>query len=375
MNDEASCLGVYIHIPFCRTRCPYCDFVSNAIPGIVPLEFVNALCGEIRSYSGPKDIASIFVGGGTPSLLTSSDLEKIFDALLSVFNFHVPEITLEANPDDINSALVREWRVLGINRVSLGVQSLDTSTLRYLGRRHNDSKALKAIEIVAAEFDNWSMDLIFGAPPMAAWRSTLEKVVQIQPPHISAYSLTYEPSTPFGSRMEEAFDEEQMLFSFRESEKFFSAYDHYEISNFARPGFQCRHNLLYWHNDEYAGFGPGAFSYIGGRRMCNTPDLALYIKEQGANLQTEVLCVREQKIETLIQHFRLREGIAEAYYKKRFGESIDYVFEGPLNALQKRGLIRRLEGYICPTDQGFYLNNEIGLALVDVPETCSQSGG
>lgn len=367
MTHEMPARGVYIHIPFCRTRCPYCDFVSNAIPGAVPSEFISALCEEIHNYAGPTAISSIFFGGGTPSLLNLADLEKIFQALLSVFNVSSSEITLEANPDDVSAELARGWRAIGFNRVSLGVQSFDDATLQYLGRRHDASKAFRAVETVAAEFENWNIDLIFGAFPVEAWSSSLETALQMQPPHIAAYSLTYEPSTPFRQRMGEAPEDDQMLSLFQQTESLLSTYEHYEISNYARPGFQCRHNLLYWHNEEYIGFGPGAYSCLAGKRIRNSSLLNEYLAESAFKPQIEMLSRREEQIETLIQHFRLCEGISRKYYQKRFGEMIDEAFADPLEDLLKRGLLQQTQERIFPTAQGFYLNNEIGLALVDVP--------
>lgn len=365
-------MGIYIHIPFCRTRCPYCDFVSNTTPGEVPPDFVEALCTEINHYSGAFEVTSVFFGGGTPSLLSLRGLDRIFNALTDRFTFRNPEITLEANPDDVSPVLVKQWQQHGVNRISLGVQSFDDATLHYLGRRHDAAKGLQAAHQIAEVFDNWNLDLIFGTPDTAAWMSTMQEAVLLNPPHIAAYSLTYEPGTPFGKRMDEALDDDILLRLYKEAESVLAAYDHYEISNFARPGFQCRHNLIYWHNDEYVGFGPGAYSCIAGNRMRNTTELKDYLMRPGRKTQEEPLSKGEQQVETLIQHFRLREGISEEYYQLRFGESWDDRFGATFERLIKRRLLRRVGGRLSPTRKGFYLNNEIGLALVDSPDSeCS----
>lgn len=361
-------IGIYIHIPFCRTRCPYCDFVSNAIPEAVPPVFIESLFEEIRRYDGPKDVVSIFLGGGTPSLLSPRDLEQLFNLLSNTFAFQNPEITLEANPDDVTPELAQCWMANHVNRVSLGIQSFDDCALRYLGRRHSAARAFHAAETVAALFTNWNMDLIFGVPVKGSWATTLETAVKFNPPHIAAYSLTYENGTLFEARIHEALDDDAMLALYEEAETRLSVYDHYEISNFALPGFQCRHNLIYWHNEEYAGFGPGAYSYIGERRMRNEPALDDYLKQPGKKLQKEQLTRHEQQVETLIQHFRLREGIDELYYEHRFGESVDSLFAASLRRLQQRGLLQRRHNRILPTRKGFHLNNEIGLALVNPEE-------
>ncbi len=371
MSPEPSTFGVYIHIPFCRTRCPYCDFVSTPLAaGAPPPAFVDALCREIRQFEGPRRVTSVFIGGGTPSLLSPDNLEQLFTAVLDTFQLCDPEITLEANPDDVTSALVRAWRSLGVNRISVGAQSFNNAALRYLGRRHRAAKARRALDMVANHFENWSMDLIFGAPPVSAWEETLATAVAIGPPHIAVYGLTYEPGAPFGSRAGEALDDDGMLACYQRAERALAGYDHYEISNFSRPGFQCRHNLVYWHNEPYVGFGPGAYSYIAGARMRNLTSLDDYIRAPGSEKTVEALSVHEQQVETLIQHFRLQSGISDTQFCKRFGVSFNDRFAGPLHALQERGLLRRLGDRLYPTRQGFYLNNEIGLALVDAsPET------
>jgi len=374
MSRETPTVDVYIHIPFCRARCPYCDFVSNAIPGRIPPGFITALCEEIYHYSGIVDAASVFIGGGTPSLLSLNDLDLIFQALTSVFVFQEPEITLEANPDDVSAGLVRGWQACGINRISLGVQSFGDETLRYLGRRHDAAKAVYALDLISEVFSNWNMDLIFGAPARPDWANTLKTALRFKPPHVAAYSLTYEMGAPFGKRIAEAPDGDAVLAQYKEAESCLAGYDHYEISNFALPGFQCRHNLIYWHNEEYVGFGPGAYSYLAESRMRNVESLSAYMEQPGRKSLVERLSIHEQQVETLIQHFRLREGLSEAYYQKRFGEPVEERFSVPLDTLQQRQLLQRRQGRITPTPQGFYLNDEIGLLLVDSPvAACDQA--
>src|SRR5690606_16353377 len=236
----AAMIGVYIHIPYCRTICPYCDFVKRRISGDVPDPFIAALCREIAEFSGPDRACSVFFGGGTPSLVRPESLETVLDALRRRFRLEAPEITLEANPDDITPDLVAAWRVLGVNRVSLGVQSFDDRVLRYLGRRHDAERARRACAVVAERFDNWSMDLIFGARPADAFEDTLRQCVALAPPHVSAYGLTYEPGTPFGRRADEAIDDEAYLCAFWTASERLEGYERYEISNFARPGYRCR---------------------------------------------------------------------------------------------------------------------------------------
>ena len=262
-------IGVYIHVPFCRTLCPYCDFNRVRIDGAPPDAFVDALVREIDAFDARREAETVFLGGGTPSLLAPGQLDRILEAVRRRFDLKAPEITLEANPDDVTETLADAWRATGVNRVSLGVQSFDDAALRYLGRRHDAETARRACRTVAARFANWSMDLIYGAHPPASWPATLTECVSFAAPHVSCYGLTYEPDTPFGARAREAIDEDTALACYRRSRELLAGYERYEVSNFALPGFRCRHNLYYWRNLEYAGFGPGAFSFIDGVRSMN----------------------------------------------------------------------------------------------------------
>lgn len=357
-------IGIYIHVPYCRTLCPYCDFVKLRTSGDAPDAYVEALCREIDAFEARRTVGSIFFGGGTPSLLSSVGLGRIMERLAHCFDMDQPEITLEANPDDVTEALVASWSGAGVTRISLGVQSFDASCLRYLGRRHDDAGARRACAIVGERFENWSLDLIFGAPPTEAWPRTVEEARAIAPPHLSAYGLTYEPGTPFERRADEAVDDETSLAMYNYLRDALEGYDHYEISNFARPGRRCAHNLIYWHNGEYAGFGPGAYSFIDGVRSRNVADVAAYLDAPGHRSEALHLDECEVRIETLIQHLRLRDGIAEATYAARFGRDLRRDFGPQLDRLMERGLVTHAEGRYWPTRLGFDLNNEIGLALV-----------
>jgi oxygen-independent coproporphyrinogen III oxidase len=357
-------LGIYLHIPYCKTLCPYCDFVKERSRTTVPEEFVAALCQEIEAFEGPREAVSVFFGGGTPSLLTEEGLEAILASLHQRFGLDGAEITLEANPDDLSPERVKTWRGLGVNRVSLGVQSFEEKVLRYLGRRHDADAARRACEWVGACFDTWSLDLIFGAPPVEAWAATLAEAVQIGPPHISAYNLTYEVGTPFEKRADQAIPDDIALRMFREAEEALGDYDHYEISNYAKPGHPSRHNLIYWHNEDYAGFGTGAYSYIDGIRARNAVTADAYLRAPGEKIEAEEIDSHATRLETLIQHFRLEAGMKKGYYEARFGNGVGQDFGDTLDALVARGLLAEDDVRIWPTPEGYYLNNEIGLALI-----------
>jgi len=358
-------IGVYVHIPFCRTVCPYCDFLRGPIEGSVPAEFVDAVCRELAAFGGRGEAKTVYLGGGTPSLLDVGGLARVLPAVRGCFTLADVEITLEANPDDCTRSLVDAWRDLGVNRVSLGVQSFDDRVLRYLGRRHDAAGAHRACELVAEHFENWGMDLIFGAYPLDAWPGTLDAAVAYAPPHVSTYGLTFEPGTPFGDRREEAVDDAAWLCMYRHTEAALAGYAHYEIANFARPGRECRHNLIYWTNGEYAGFGPGAYSFLDGVRSRNATELADYMAEPGEKGESLELTDREVRMETVIQHLRLKRGLRKEDYSRRFGGEVHDDFAGALAVLVERGLLEEDDEAIRPTPRGFELNDEIGLLLVD----------
>ncbi len=358
-------LAIYVHVPYCRTLCPYCDFVKERLPGgDVPAPFIDALCQEIAAFDGPTAAASVFFGGGTPSLFGGDGLRRVLDALAARFALADAEVTLEANPDDVTPERAAVWRAAGVNRVSLGVQSFDAACLRYLGRRHDAAQAEAACRTLADTFATWNLDLIFGAPPVAAWPATLARVQALDPPHIAAYGLTYEAGTPFERRTHEAVDDETALAMYQSAEAAFAQYDHYEISNWARPGHQSRHNLVYWRNGEYAGFGTGAYSYVGGVRARNHTNTDAYLRAPGAKCEALPLSVQEQRLETAIQYLRLRTGLPKTAYAARFGHDVSADFGPQLATLKRRGLLEETPTHWRPTTDGFYLNNEIGLALV-----------
>ena len=358
-------LGVYIHIPFCRTLCPYCDFLRRPLAGPVPRRFIDALCAELESFDGPREANTVYVGGGTPSLLAPDDLGPILAAVRRRFTLVHPEVSIEANPDDCEPALADAWRDLGVNRVSLGVQGFDDRVLRYLGRRHDAAGARRACELVANRFDNWGMDLIFGAHPSDTWSATLATALAYAPPHLSTYGLTYEQGTPFGDRREEAVDDATWLRLYRQAHVELTGYVRYEISNFARPGRECRHNLIYWRNGEYAGFGPGAYSFLNGVRSRNLTAPADYVARPGEKGEALHLTDRETRTETVIQHLRLKTGLKKHDYYCRFGRDVCDDFGPAIAVLVERRLLEEEAEVIRPTPLGFELNTEIGLQLVD----------
>lgn len=224
--------------------------------------------------------------------------------------------------------------------------------------------ARRACEVVRERFANWSMDLIFGAPPVESWVDTLETCRRFNPLHVSAYGLTYEDRTPFARRKDESVDDETYLRLFWQTEEVLSEFVHYEVSNLARPGYACRHNLIYWQNLEYAGFGPAAYSFLDGVRSRNLVNTDAYLRNPGAKAEALRLSDEEIRVETVIQHLRLRDGLFLEDYAQRFGRSVYADFSAETAELVERGLVEEHVGALRPTRRGFEMNNEIGLALV-----------
>ena len=340
--------GIYIHVPFCQSRCAYCDFYSTTLLSHREA-YVDTLCREL-SHRLPElkgePIKTIYFGGGTPSTLSIEELKKILEAIFhfcfspsgqrpkgSSLNFQLEEITLEANPDDLTEEYVKGLRTLPINRVSLGIQSFHNRTLRLVGRRHTAQEAIDAVHrLQQAGLTNISIDLIYGLPgeTLDDWAYSLNQATALGVKHISAYHLTYEEGTRLWRMQEQGLvtpiDEEQSIRSFELlREKLLSAgYEHYEISNFALPGYHSRHNSSYWQGIAYIGIGPGAHSYDGRDRRWNLGDLTHYIDTpQGEDVPHEVehLTTDERYDERIITELRTARGIDLTQLEADFGET------------------------------------------------------
>ncbi|MCX8064806.1 MAG: radical SAM family heme chaperone HemW [Candidatus Hydrogenedentes bacterium] len=363
-------IGLYVHIPFCKKKCGYCDFFSIPITGSVPKEYIEAVKSELGENEYGIPVKSIYFGGGSPSLLKPTQIEHILDSIKYSFSLCGEiEVTVEINPEDVNFEWLSDIKKLGVNRISVGVQSFSDRELEYLGRRHNSSKAKLICEWVGKIFDNWSLDLIYGVRggTIDDWNENLRTALRFNPPHISTYCLTIEETTPLW-RVEGAHevDEELNLKLYKLTHKVltFEGYSHYEISNFSKRNKKCRHNLIYWRNEPYIGLGAGAYSFVPPYRCGNPKELDAYISAPGKKSEIDSLNIDIIKKETLLQHFRLKSGISERYYYDRFGSSIWEDFGEKLNKLRKNKLVSVRNGTIFPTMRGFYLNNEIGLEIL-----------
>lgn len=330
--------GIYIHVPFCESRCAYCDFYSTTLLRHRGA-YVDTVCRELKLRLGELQgapIETIYFGGGTPSTLTIEELSSILTSLrnfhLSTFNFQLAEITLEANPDDLTEEYVQGLHTLPFNRVSIGIQSFHDRTLRLVGRRHTAQEAIDAVHrCQRMGLTNISIDLMYGLPgeTIDNWAYSLDQAIALGVPHISAYHLTYEEGTRLWRMKEQGIvspiDEEQSIRAFELlREKLLAAgYEHYEISNFALPGYHSRHNSSYWQGIPYLGIGPGAHSYDGTNRRWNLSSLTDYIATpEGEDVPHEVehLTTEERYDERIITELRTARGINLTSLLTDFGD-------------------------------------------------------
>lgn len=343
--------GLYLHIPFCLSKCPYCDFYSCEPKTGDINRYVDALCLDLKAsratcggdagFSAP--FTSVFFGGGTPSLLSASQVGKLLDVAASVYGFaNDVEVTLEANPGTVNAASLRGYRSAGVNRLSLGIQSFDDTQLKWLGRQHDSSQALQAVETARSSgFDRLSIDLMFSLPNQTVdqLRQQCEFVEQLAPEHLSIYGLTIEEETPFAQQYQKKLwqmpDDEQYRESFLLIDDHLTqlGYCHYEISNYAKTGHECRHNIGYWQRQPYLGVGAGAHSFIDcgwGERWACENSIENYLRSihEGVSPRTKIEGFDQPQamFEIVYLLLRCREGIDEADFKRRFGQSFAAVY-------------------------------------------------
>ncbi len=370
--------GLYIHIPFCRSKCPYCHFYSLTDREAVG-SFLTALDREMAGYNHQFPVIdTIYIGGGTPSLLTSRELETLFAALHCHFAI-VPEAetTVEVNPADADGYWFSALRGLGVNRIHLGAQSFSHQCLTFLGRRHTVRDIYGAVDlIIAAGFDNFGLDLIYGLPEQSlpSWHRDLAAAVALQPAHISAYQLAVEEDTPF---MERHLRGDFVLPDDELSRRFFldtaallvqSGYTHYEVSNFARqPALASRHNQKYWRHAPYLGLGPSAHSFRNGRRWWNHRELHRYLSDLAGGLLPvaagEVLGPAELRLETLFLGLRTAAGIDLQEFQDRFGEDLATTRRHLISVFIQEGLLVRTDRQLLPTPRGMAVADGLSRCL------------
>lgn len=361
--------GLYVHVPFCLTRCGYCDFNAYADLGHLRSRYVRALCDEADlaapAWSGVR-VDTVFLGGGTPTTLDVSDLVELLAHLRARFDVaDGAEITIEANPDTVDHATLAALLDAGYSRLSMGVQSFDPSVLGSLERAHSVDSARAAYEAARrAGYSNVNLDLIYGAEGESpdSWSATLAETVALAPEHISAYALTVESNTPLGRQVASGArpatdpDLQADMFAVACDVLRAAGYEHYEVSNWAKPGFECRHNLGYWRRRPYLGLGAGAHSYRDGRRWWNTRPPEAYLQQVGSGIAPiggqESLTAEEVRTEEFLLRLRTSEGIAAA--------DVD---PARADVYLQEGLLARRNGSYVLTERGMFLANEVVLAL------------
>ncbi len=325
--------GIYIHIPFCKKACHYCNFHFSTSKKLLP-KFINALTkeAEIQQSFLSENVETIYFGGGTPSILDVNDLQKIISAIYKNYSVsNSAEITLEANPDDVSEEKLQQWKTLGINRISLGIQSFVKEELEWMNRSHNAKQAIESAQLIQQHFDNYSLDLIFGSPLLTKelWLKNIHQALTFQPPHLSCYALTIEEKTVFGNWVTNKKlapinnDNQAEQFEILMDELEANNYLHYEISNYAKPGFESKHNSSYWQGKNYLGLGPSAHSFNGKSRFWNVANNALYISgiENGTSVsEVEHLTAKQQFNEYIMISLRTSKGINDNFVRKNFSE-------------------------------------------------------
>ena len=366
MNPE-KVPGLYIHIPFCLSKCHYCDFYSLTSISAVP-DFLDALFKEMEMYRNRfNSFDTVYIGGGTPSLLSPQQLENILVRIWGNFDLiSDSEITVETNPADLNRSYLESIREIGINRINIGVQSFDQKVLNFLGRRHSLMQALSAVEASRkAGFHNIGLDLIYGVPGQSidSWLDTLKQAVAFSPEHLSCYQLTLEPKTPLGKRYqagEFSIPGEELQYEFfMKTSQFLegAGYIHYEVSNFARgTELASRHNQKYWDHSPYLGLGPAAHSFQDNQRWWNHRCLDQYLAAINAgNLpieETETLTMEQLRLEALYLGLRTKKGVCLQDFKNRYNCDLFTEKKKMLDKLQEEGFISIQEGHLSPTPTG-----------------------
>lgn len=370
--------GIYLHIPFCRQACHYCDFHFSTNTAIQP-QLIDAMAEEIAlraNYLRGEPVGTVYFGGGTPSLLEAKELELLMNTLRQAHEL-LPgsEVTLEANPDDITPAKLKSWQSVGINRLSIGIQSFDDPVLKYLNRVHDSGTAVRSVDLArAAGFENFSIDLMYAIPGQNTddWEKNLAQAITLKPPHISAYTLTIEEKTVFGNWTSrgkmKAVDEGAAAGQLETlmDRLSFAGYRQYEISNFARPGFESRHNSSYWTGVSYLGIGPGAHSYNLETRQFNVANNHSYVralKEKKIPAEIEVLSKEDHINEYILTTLRTDLGCDLALLRQRYGYDLWEENATYLTELREHHLISLEDQFLRLTSSGRLLADKISSDL------------
>ena len=373
--------GIYIHIPFCKQRCTYCDFYTEVAPQFIPT-FINSVVKELhirKEYLSDAPIDTIYFGGGTPSILTREQFSIVFDTIYNLYPVDADaEITFEANPDDLTADFMDSLRCLPFNRISIGIQSFDDNDLKRINRRHTSKQAVEAVKTAQkAGFSNISIDLIYGLPFQTpeTWGKQLDTALNLQVQHISAYGLTYEEGTPLWKQREKgkivSVDDQNMNEMYiqlleKVTEKGFEAY---EISNFALPGYRSRHNSSYWKQEPYLGVGPSAHSYDLISRQWNVSSITEYINALNGDtvfFEREVLTINDRYNDFVMVSLRTAEGINLKVLEKEFGPEFTAYCLKNIKTFMDSEQVYYFEEYLRLTPEGIEISNLILIQLMKV---------
>lgn len=370
---RADGIGLYVHIPFCKRKCNYCDFCSFAdITDEKRSEYIDRLAKEISEYKREPRITvdSVFFGGGTPSLIEPSEFERICLAIRESFDFAERcEFSVEVNPKTLTREKCEAYKRCGVNRISIGMQSIHENELKKLGRIHSFSDFLDSYKLATEYFDNVSVDLMYGIPEQTAqsFEQTLNRVASLNPAHISVYGLIVEEGTLFYKTQNTlalpSEDEECDMYALAARILGGVGYSHYEISNYAKEGFECRHNLKYWCAREYIGVGLSAASFFENQRFTNTRSLDEYLSAPDANYNREYE-IPDLKTEYVMLHLRLSRGVSLSDYRERFCEEFIVGREEKIKKFESLGYLIRATDRIALTEKGFYVSNYIISELI-----------
>ncbi|MCT4626128.1 radical SAM family heme chaperone HemW [Halodesulfovibrio sp.] len=367
---------LYLHVPFCRSKCGYCAFHSQVLSDDALQVYLDALMREIALWGdrlGTVSVETIFLGGGTPSMLPAKAIDTILNRVAKTFSVsNGAEISMEANPESaLRDTFLHDVRSSGINRLSLGIQSLNRDLLHTLGRPHSAKQAIMAVERARQSgFGNINVDFIWGLPGqrLSHWLKELKAIVELAPDHLSCYSLTIEENTPFEKAYDDgelelpSDDDQSKMFLYGSDFLELQGFTHYEISNFARMGYQCRHNIGYWEGADYLGLGPSAVSTINGQRWMNTKDLSQYAEQTTSGEigeHAETLTPYERMEELVMLRLRTARGLRLAAYKELTGRSFMEDFRPMITALHQHGLVKIRHGYLNLTKRGMLVSNTI----------------
>ena len=376
-------ISIYIHIPLCVKKCAYCDFASFAGRLSQRDAYIDAVCCEIRTqaaFFGRRRVKTVFFGGGTPTLLSGAQMARLMDTLRSCFNL-LPdaEITMEGNPGTLTEEALAAYRAAGVNRLSLGVQSMEDALLVAIGRIHTANQAVEAVRMAReAGFENINLDLMYGLPGQtcAQWENTLRQALTLAPEHLSCYSLILEEGTSLYDQVQAGscapLPDEDALCAMDDataSQLTAAGYAQYEVSNYARPGKACRHNIVYWECEPYLGLGLGAHSDIDGRRFYNPEDWEDYLcmarSGEAARAQEGENTLRDRMFERMMMGLRMTRGVDCTRFERDFGQTPEAVWQKAVTRFIRQGLLERAGDRLRLTSRGMQLMNSVLVDLMD----------